>query len=1586
MISRYKPSPGSTMSLAFCGSENNSSAYNVDRGVLNNGCFLDALNVVPHVFLLFITFPILFIGWGSQSSKVHIHHSTWLHFPGHNLRWLLTFVLLFILVCEIAEGIVSDGFTVSLHLHLYMPAALAFMAGITSIVYYHNIETSNFPKLLLALLIYWVLAFIMKTIKFAKYTEHGIGPRQLRYCITGLLVLLYGLLLAVEINVILGRRYMCFANPTEVKPPEDLQDLGVRFLQPFVNLLSKATYWWMNTFITSAHRRPIDLKVIGKLPIAMRALTNYIKLRQEFEEQKKPQGIAPQGPKWIWLALRKAFGRPLILSITFRIMADLLGFAGPLCISGIVHHISKDNRTIQQPMKLLGIYFISSKEFLENAYVLAVLLFIALLLQRTFLQASYYVAIETGINLRGAIQTKIYNKIMRLCTSNMSMGELTVAQICNLVAIDTNQLMWFFFLCPNLWAMPVQIILGVILLYYLLGISALIGATVIAVLAPVQYFVATKLSQTQKNTLEYSSERLKKTNELLRGIKLLKLYAWEHIFRDSVEETRGKELTSLQAFALYTSISIFMNAAIPIAAVLTTFVVHVHISEDADLSPAVAFASLSLFHILVTPLFLLSSVVRSTVKALVSVQKLSEFFSSDEIGEEQEPKATMSSGCSNHNQNRYQAVSSSKPFPSSSSSFLSRYFQPLKVVNRKRPPRDEWNNYSSQGDQEGDGPSQEVDQDICIKITSGYFTWTDGPPTLSNVDIKIPFGKLTMIVGQVGCGKSSLLLAALGEMQRVSGTVIWNSMPILESEGDESPTDREAAAGDQDIRKRCPVAYASQKPWLLNSSVVENITFEMPMIKSRYKAVIEACSLQPDIDILPQGDQTEIGERGIILSGGQKQRISVARALYQQTNVVFLDDPFSALDIHLSDHLMQDGILNLLREEKRTVVLVTHKLQYLPHADWIIAMKDGTIQTEGTLKDIQNSEPELFRQWKTLMHRQDREFETETVAENMTDLERKNLRRAMYSREALRTEEDEEEESLDSEDDDNLSQLLKHSLMVAIDYWLAHWTSHVITAKIDASAHNCTLVKDCGFSHSWYLSVFSVLCCLGIVLCLATSVTVEWTGLKVAKELHHNLLNKIILAPMRLFETTPLGSILNRFSTDTNTIDQHIPTTLECLSRSTLLCLSALGVISYVTPVFLIALLPLAVACYFIQKYFRVASRDLQQLEDATQLPLLSHFSETVEGLSTIRALRYEPRFRQRLLQFTDANNIASLFLTAANRWLEVRMEYVGACVVLVAAVASITNSLYNQLPPGLVGLGLTYALMVSNYMNWMVRNLADMEVQLGSVKRINGLLKTEPENYEGLLSVSQVPDGWPRQGEIKIQNLSVRYDTTLKPVLKNVNAHVHPGQKVGICGRTGSGKSSFSLAFFRMVDMFEGRIVIDNIDISKLPLQTLRSRLSIILQDPFLFSGTIRFNLDPEMKATDEMLWEALEIAQLKPVVKTLPGGLDAVVTEGGENFSQGQRQLFCLARAFVRKSSILIMDEATASIDMATESILQKVVMTSFADRTVVTIAHRVHTILNADLVIVMKRGIILEYDRPQALLDREDSVFASFVRADK
>ncbi|KAF4022718.1 hypothetical protein G4228_014873 [Cervus hanglu yarkandensis] len=1465
------------MSLSFCG--NNISSYNIYDGVLQNPCFVDALNLVPHVFLLFITFPILFIGWGSQSSKVQIHHNTWLHFPGHNLRWILTFALLFVHVCEIAEGIVSDSRRESRHLHLFMPAVMGFVATTTSIVYYHNIETSNFPKLLLALFLYWVMAFITKTIKLVKYWQSGWGISDLRFCITGIMVILNGLLMAVEINVIRVRRYVFFVNPQKVKPPEDLQDLGVRFLQPFVNLLSKATYWWMNTLIISAHKKPIDLKAIGKLPIAMRAVTNYVCLKDAYEEQKKKVADDPNRTPSIWLAMYRAFGRPILLSSTFRYLADLLGFAGPLCISGIVQRVNETQNETNNPTGASEI--LSSKEFLENAYVLAVLLFLALILQRTFLQASYYVTIETGINLRGALLAMIYNKILRLSTSNLSMGEMTLGQINNLVAIETNQLMWFLFLCPNLWAMPVQIIMGVILLYNLLGSSALVGAAVIVLLAPMQYFIATKLAEAQKSTLDYSTERLKKTNEILKGIKLLKLYAWEHIFCKSVEETRMKELSSLKTFALYTSLSIFMNAAIPIAAVLATFVTHAYASGN-NLKPAEAFASLSLFHILVTPLFLLSTVVRFAVKAIISVQKLNEFLLSDEIGEDS-----------------WRTGEGTLPFESCKKH---TGVQP-KTINRKQPGRYHLENY----EQSTRRLRPMETEDIAIKVTNGYFSWGSGLATLSNIDIRIPTGQLTMIVGQVGCGKSSLLLAILGEMQTLEGKVHWSN------------------------RNRYSVAYAAQKPWLLNATVEENITFGSPFNKQRYKAVTDACSLQPDIDLLPFGDQTEIGERGINLSGGQRQRICVARALYQNTNIVFLDDPFSALDIHLSDHLMQEGILKFLQDDKRTLVLVTHKLQYLTHADWIIAMKDGSVLREGTLKDIQTKDVELYEHWKTLMNRQDQELEKDMEADQTT-LERKTLRRAMYSREAKAQLEDEDEEEEEEEDeDDNMStvmrlrtkmpwktcwryltsggffllflmifsKLLKHSVIVAIDYWLATWTSEysiTSTGKTD---------------QTYYVAGFSILCGAGIFLCLVTSLTVEWMGLTAAKNLHHNLLNKIILGPIRFFDTTPLGLILNRFSADTNIIDQHIPPTLESLTRSTLLCVSAIGMISYATPVFLVALVPLGVAFYFIQKYFRVASKDLQELDDSTQLPLLCHFSETAEGLTTIRAFRHETRFKQRMLELTDTNNIAYLFLSAANRWLEVRTDYLGACIVLTASIASISGSSNS----GLVGLGLLYALTITNYLNWVVRNLADVEVQMGAVKKVNSFLTMESENYEGTM----------------------------------------------------------------------GKIVIDGIDISKLPLHTLRSRLSIILQDPILFSGSIRFNLDPECKCTDDRLWEALEIAQLKNMVKSLPGGLDAVVTEGGENFSVGQRQLFCLARAFVRKSSILIMDEATASIDMATENILQKVVMTAFADRTVVTIAHRVHTILTADLVIVMKRGNILEYDTPESLLAREDGVFASFVRAD-
>ncbi|CAN0424476.1 unnamed protein product [Lampetra fluviatilis] len=1575
------------MPLSFCGSDN-SSAYSVGKGVLKNACFVDALNLVPHVFLLFITCPILFIGWGSQSSKVQIHHSTWLHFPGHSLRWVLTFTLFFVGFCEIAEGMVSDSFLPTSHLHLYMPPMMGFIAGLASIVYYHNIETSNFPKLLLALLGYWLLAFTMKLLKLVQFCQHGVGPSELRFCITALLVLIYALFLCLEVNIIRLRRYIFFRKPLKVNPPDDLLDLGVRFMHPFVNLLSQSTYWWLGNLISLAQKRLIDLEDIGKLPIGMRALSNYIILQNSFQEHKRECEARQEVVPSLWRSVFRTFGRPILVSSVLRYMADLLAFTGPLCIYGIVHHLNNDEQQLKPQVHQLGVYFISSREFLANAYVLSVLLFFSLVLQRTLLQASYYKAIETGIKFRAAVQTMIYDKILHLSTSSVSRGKMTSRYISNVVTVDSNQLMWFLFLCPNLWALPVQIIVGVSLLYSLLGVSALIGAAVIALLAPLQYCIATKLARAQKLTLEHSSSRIKQTSELVHGIKLLKLYAWEQVFCSTVEETRSKELRSLSTFAIYTALSTFMNAAIPITAVMATFVTYVHLSSpDITLSPAVAFASLALFHILVTPLFLLSTVVRFAVKALISMQKLTEFLATSEIGDEPntmdvEPRPKRSS-----NTDGVQMM----------------------VVNRKQPQTPVWDDFEPQDWRQFE--FTDGSEDFAIKVTAGVFTWASSEPALlTDINICIPHGRftrqLTMVVGQIGCGKSSLLSATLGEMHLVSGSVYWN---------------RSGRAEQLSRGRRGSVAYAAQKPWILNSNVLENITFGSPFDEERYKAVINTCSLQPDIDILPQGDRTQIGEKGINLSAGQRQRISVARALYQHTNVVFLDDPFTALDIHLSDHLMHSGILGLLHNDTRTVVLVTHKLQYLTHADWIVAMKDGTVQREGTLKDIQTSDPELYEMWKELMNKQDEELQ-KTIIQSRTVLERKNLRRAMYSKEVLvktsfEDEENEEELEVHTQARETatnrqlpglplgewrsylaasgwpllllivLSQLCKHVSMAAPDFWLAVWTSRAL--NVTAQNHTCTsdlLPEDCVFEHRWYASVFAVLCCLAVVMCLISSLAVEWVGLKAARGLHKRLLGRIVRAPLRFFDTTPLGSILNRFSADLHMIDQLIPSSTESLVRSSLFSLSAVSVIAYVTPIFLVALVPLALIHYFIQKHFRIASKDLQEMDENTKLPLLLHIMETVDGIATIRAFRHESQFRQKIFELIDANNVPFLFLSAANRWLEVRMDYIGASIVLATAMASITRSFYSGLDSGLVGLGLTYALLVSIYLNWVVRNLADIEVQLQAIKRVNNLMKVEIEDDERSPDPHAVPEDWPHRGEIKINRLSARYDASLKPVLKNLSSVIQPGQKVGICGRTGSGKSSLSLALFRMLDIFDGSITIDDVDISKIPLSLLRSRLSIILQDPVLFSGSIRFNLDPEARSTDSMLWDALEIAQLKCVVKALPGGLDATVREGGENFSVGQRQLFCLARAFVRRTAVLIMDEATAALDMATEKILQKVVMTAFADRTVVMIAHRVANILDADVVLVLNQGLLEENDSPANLLADPDTIFSSLVKSNK
>ncbi|KAL3856343.1 hypothetical protein ACJMK2_011112 [Sinanodonta woodiana] len=875
-----------------------------------------------------------------------------------------------------------------------------------------------------------------------------------------------------------------------------------------------------------------------------------------------------------------------------------------------------------------------------------------------------------------------------------------------------------------------------------------------------------------------------------------------------------------------------------------------------------------------------------------------------------------------------------------------------------------------------DNHSHTLDSHCAVEIKDGRYSWDlkTRELTLKDINIKIPAEKLTMIVGPVGSGKTSLLSAMLGEMLTVSGSMEWS--------------------------RNCRISYVAQRPWLLNTTLKENILFGQTYVWRRYKKVIDACALQPDIAMLPIGENTEIGEKGVNLSGGQKQRISIARALYFHSDTVLLDDPLSALDVHVGRHVFEEVILRKLLKRRKTVILVTHQLQYLNFAHHIIVMRDGEIQYQGKLVDVKKNDPDLYSSWRKALKEASIQ-ETKHISQgDESGIDGKLLEDVDEEK-----EEDLNEESLPSgkliRNEHRevgavkmsvylcylkacgillcifvvLMLLLNQGLLMTTNFWLSIWSS-ASTEYYDNQQTNSTAA----FDNSQYLHVYVILFAFAVASTLASGIILQFTGVQGARCLHDKLLTTILNVPIRFFETNPSGRIVNRFSSDVSQIDQKIPGTWDALLRCCLAVFSAIIVNSIGTPYFILAAIPLIILYYCLQVFFRASSRELQRLDSVTKSPIYSQFSETLNGLVTIRAYRAQTRFQNETLARIDSNVAPFLFNQTANRWLGIRLDYMGAVLVGIASIASLMSGVKGNTNPAFIGLCIAYALMVSNYLNWIVRNIAELEMLMNSTERVDEYTKLQREPQS---SSNDNPDkDWPSQGEIHFKNVSLTYDTDLESVVMGVSFTIQPGEKIGVCGRTGSGKTSLTLALFRMIKITTGEVIIDGRDISSVPLSVLRSKLAIIPQDPVLFTGTIRHNLDPIGEIPDNKLWEALQTVELKDTIETLEGQLDASVSEGGENFSVGQKQLFCLARAFLRNNTILVLDEATASIDLETDNKLQHVVSNVFRDKTVITVAHRISTIMKYDRVMVMDMGKVVEFDTPQILMEDHCSHFYGLV----
>uniref|UniRef100_A0A673W7F6 Canalicular multispecific organic anion transporter 2-like n=1 Tax=Salmo trutta TaxID=8032 RepID=A0A673W7F6_SALTR len=1116
-------------------------------------------------------------------------------------------------------------------------------------------------------------------------------------------------------------------------------------------------------------------------------------------------------------SLIKAFGPYFLIGSAFKLLQDLITFVNPQLLS-------------------LLILFTKQKEAPTWwGYALAFLMFFTAFLQTLILHQHFQYCFVTGMRLRTSIIGAIYRK--SLIITNAAKRTSTVGEIVNLMSVDAQRFMDLTTFLNMLWSAPLQIILALYFLWQNLGPSVLAGVAVMILLIPLNAAIAVR---TRAYQMQYKDTRIKLMNEILNGIKVLKLYAWENSFKDKVLEIRQKELNVLRKTAYLGALSTMAWTSAPFLVALMTFAVYVTVDKNNILDAEKAFVSLSLFNILRFPLNMLPQVISSVVQASVSLKRIQDFLSHEELDPDCIMKRT-----NNHLRERMHFT----------------------------------------------------DVPWCVFVRS--------------INLMVPQRSLLAVVGHVGCGKSSLVSALLGEMEKLEGH----------------------------ISIRGSVAYVPQQAWIQNATLRDNILFGKAYNEQKYRSCLEACALTPDLEVLPGGDLTEIGEKGINLSGGQRQRVSLARALYNEADVYLLDDPLSAVDSHVAKHIFDHVIGPEGALQGKTRILVTHGISFLPQVDNIMVMVEGRVSEMGSYQELlqQNgafaeflrnySLEDIIEDEATVALIDEEEDFPDDVLSNHTDMVDSTHKSLKVFWEYVKA----------------VGPLLtlcicflygcQNAAAIGANIWLSQWTND--------AAQNMTQENV-----SMRVGVYAALGITQGILVMVSSFTLAMGNIGAARKLHYALLDNKFHTPQSFFDTTPIGRVINRFSKDIYVIDEALPSTVLMFLGTFFSSLSTMIVIVASTPIFAVVIAPLTFIYVFVQRFYVATSRQLKRLESVTRSPIYSHFSETITGSSVIRAYGRHDAFVLMSDMKVDENQKSYYPGIVANRWLGVRIEFIGNCIVLFAALFAVIGK--DNLNPGLVGLSVSYALLVTMSLNWMVRMTSDLESNIVAVERVKEYSETKIEAPWEVEDKKPSPD-WPSQGKVEFLDYSVRYREGLDLVLKNLTLSVVGGEKIGIVGRTGAGKSSMTLCLFRLLEAAGGEITIDGVKISEIGLHDLRSKLTIIPQEPVLFSGSLRMNLDPFDKYNDGEVWKALELSHLNKFVSNQPAKLELECSEGGENLSVGQRQLVCLARALLRKTRILILDEATAAIDLETDDLIQSTIRTQFEDCTVFTIAHRLNTIMD-------------------------------------
>ncbi|XP_050293272.1 probable multidrug resistance-associated protein lethal(2)03659 [Anthonomus grandis grandis] len=1302
---------------------------------------------------------------------------------------------------------------------------------------------------------------------------------------------------------------------------------------PFIkaNFLEKLFFTWTFPLFIKGYKK--DLLEEDLYPFLPSHESKYLgdKLDKEWSKEWKKK----QENSSLWMALTRVFGKQMaVLGISYLLIEILVRITVPLFLAQLLKFFEPDTGMSKQT----AYYY---------AAAIAICVFLSATFQHTYMLHNFHL----GMKIRVATSTLIYRKALKL--SKSALAETTVGQMVNLISNDVGRFELATTHIHNLWMAPLETIIVLVIMYFNIGYTGMIGVLLLLAFIPFQIWMGKKTSTFRLATAIRTDERIRLMNEIISGIQVIKMYTWEKPFAKLVEISRRREIEQIKKISVIRAIMMSFNLFLHNTSVFLCVLTYVLLGNVLDAQYVYILQSFyGILKVSVTMFF--PQGVTQFAEANISVKRIRQFLMYDEVDFD------------------------------SSDTFL--------------------NNFQSNESLKPD-LVKHGDSSIGISMKDASLKWLKDRTenNLDHLDVEVNSGELAVIIGAVGSGKTTLLHGILGELKPVKGS----------------------------IKVTGNISYASQEPWLFVGSVRQNITFGQKFDARRYHEVVRVCQLQRDFTLFPYGDRTIVGERGVSLSGGQRARINLARAVYKEADIYLLDDPLSAVDAHVGKQMFEECITGYLKD--KCVVLVTHQLQYLKHVQKIYLLGDRKIEHSGTYEEIQNSGKQfskLLEDLKDIIDEDEEEMDEKAEVEDLKPIRR----RRASTKEVVPKNDKEPTMGEEGRGQGTISWSVYKTYFLSGGHWCKIWTLFLafIVAQVVASfieyylkewvnvnqfkkaqqdsynppIYNLTsndsfpIIENVSnaveppavlpaltaievfwinhLSDDLVLYIYSVGIVLLIVLTIGRSLAFYRFCNKASVRLHNNMFYKIVNAALRFFNTNPSGRILNRFSKDMNQVDEILPLTLLDTLQISLTVIAISSVIASVNPWMLLLTGIMLTIFYFLRVIFLATSRDLKRLEGITRSPVYSHLTASLQGLTTIRAFGAQTILKTEFDNYQNAYSSAYFMFLAANRtfgfWLDMH------CVVFITLVTFSFLFFNTETFGGSVGLAITQAMNLTGMFQWGMRQWSELENTMTCVERIQEYADVVPEQDIG---AHDPPKSWPETGNIKFDNLCLKYAPEEPLVLKNLTFDIRSTEKVGIVGRTGAGKSSIIMALFRLA-VNEGRIIIDGLDIAKIPLSRLRSSISIIPQEPVLFSGSLRKNLDPFDEYTDDAIWSALEEVELKQVVSNLPQGLESKMSEGGSNFSVGQRQLVCLARAIVRNNKILVLDEATANVDPQTDALIQNTIRRKFPDCTVLTIAHRLHTIMDSDKVVVMDAGRVVEFGHPHELLQKkENGVFYELVQ---